>query len=528
MDYKRVSLLRFLIVVSFVTSCTKTEHLTEYKTETIYIDKPVVITGKDLLVDFDILMAENGDLLIKDVVLDRSNDKISGMIPHLTENLTFIINFKLLETSKLYLESSTTELISGTSKIDFTEPAKFVVRGKDNLEYKFTVSVFSDTGLPVIEIYTRSYVDNDGYKKYYPIDSKDVYVKASLRIFNGSRMTDNFTSTDSVEMKGRGNSTWLMPKKPYRIKMPNAKSLFGFPADKDWLLLANYADKSLIRTMVAFDIGYVMNNLAYTPRFRSVEVILNGEYIGNYTFTEHQKVAPDRVNVDKVTGRFLEGDRKADIFSFTTKYLTPKFINLKNPEKAEAVDPIKSEIENMEQILFGANFADPVVGYESVIDSKSFVDWYLVNEFAKNTDAQFFGSSFMHYNVGEKIKMGPIWDFDLAFGNANYSSGYDPKGWWVMRGRWFYRLFDDPNFKNKVKLRWLEKRAEIRNIVYKINTYASMIELSANHNFERWDILSTYVWPNNVVAGSYLNEVAFLKKFYLERYDWMDSEIQKW
>ncbi len=511
-----------------LTACTKTEYVTEYKTETIYVEKPVVITSKELLVDFDILTAENSESLIKNVVLERSEDKITGIIPHLTENKTFVINFKLLENSKLYLESTMEELISGTSKIVFTEPVKFVVQGKDKLEYKFTVTVISDTGLPVFEIYTRSYVDNDGNKKYYPIDSKDVYVKASLRIFNGSKLSDNFTSADSVEIKGRGNSTWKMPKKPYRIKFPAAKSLFGFPTDKDWVLLANYADKSLIRTMIAFDIGYLMNNLAYTPRYRSVEVILNGEHIGNYTFTEHQKVAPDRVNVDKVTGRFLEVDRKADPISFTTAKIAPKFINLKNPEKAEAVDPIKSEIENMEKILSGTNFADSITGYESVIDTKSFVDWYIVNEFAKNTDAQFYGSCFMFYNLGEKIKMGPIWDFDLAFGNANYSSGYDPKGWWVMYGPWFVRLFDDPKFKGKVKIRWMEKRDEIKNIIYKINSHASLVELSAKHNFEKWDVLSNYVWPNNIITGSYLNEVAYLKKFFLERYSWMDNEIQRW
>ena len=139
------------------------------------------------------------------------------------------------------------------------------------------------------------------------IDSKEDYVKASFRFEDPSRFyTDEESLEVTGQIKGRGNTTWGMPKKPYRIKLDEKTDLFGSPGDKDWILLANYSDKTLLRNIMAMEISRVCG-MSWTPRMLSVEVYLNGKYIGVYTFCDHKEVAKDRVNIEVASETELEG-----------------------------------------------------------------------------------------------------------------------------------------------------------------------------------------------------------------------------
>ena len=140
-----------------------------------------------------------------------------------------------------------------------------------------------------------------------PIDSKDNYVKATFRFEDPSRF---YTDEESLELtgriKGRGNTTWGMPKKPYRIKLDEKAHVFSRWGNKDWILLANYSDKTLLRNIMAMEISRICG-MSWTPMMLSVEVYLNGQYQGVYAFSDHKEVAGHRVNIEVATETDLEG-----------------------------------------------------------------------------------------------------------------------------------------------------------------------------------------------------------------------------
>jgi hypothetical protein len=148
----------------------------------------------------------------------------------------------------------------------------------------------------------------------------------------------------------------------------------------------------------------------------------------------------------------------------------------------------------------GSQFADPDQGYAKYIDIDSFIDWYLISEITKNEDSKEFSSIFLNVIPGEKIKMGPLWDFDLAFGNVNYSESEYPTGFWVKHHRWFSRLFEDEVFVEKVKNRFLYFKENQNFILEKMDYYAAQLSYD-----------------------SHQAEVDHLKSWYVERMNWLDT-----
>src|SRR5690606_25699190 len=220
---------------------------------------------------------------------------------------------------------------------------------------------------------------------------------------------------------GRGNSTWGMPKKPYRIKLTDKAGLLGMPADKSWALIANYGDQSLLRNDIAFELSRRLE-LAYTPRQQYVELFLNGEYQGNYTLTEHIKESKDHIQIDEDNGGFIleqDGYAYQEPVFFTTPLDVP--ITVKFPDEDDITNDelnyIKNHYTAFENRLFSENFSDPNEGYQPYFDLPSFVNYYLVNEICGNTDMVWSMRMFKKSDEDQKIYTGPVWDFDLAFNN---------------------------------------------------------------------------------------------------------------
>lgn len=165
-----------------------------------------------------------------------------------------------------------------------------------------------------------------------------------------------------------------------------------------------------------------------------------------------------------------------------------------------------------------------------MIDVDSFVDWFLINEILKNSDAGNWSSVYYHKSDNEKLKMGPIWDFDTAIGNNNYTLAEKTEGWWIRtQGIWFNRLFDAPNFEQKVVQRWKELPdlgLDLSNIIKFINQKQYAMELTQERNFLKWDILNIYVWTNPVVSGSYSGEIDYLKSWISTRMNWIKNELE--
>ncbi len=407
-----------------------------------------------------------------------------------------------------------------------------------------------NSGLPLLEINT---VQGES------ITSKSEYVQASFKLTNPSDSTYSEIQLDEISIKGRGNTSWSQPKKPYTLKLAEKTEVLGMPKSKKWVLIANYSDKSLLRNQFASILGNaIYTNMTWNPSFQPVELILNGNYEGTYLLGEQIKIEKNRVNIQNVAdtaigkGDDLNGDGVIDekdggfIFEVNTtrmdeayNYRTTRGIgmSLKDPD-VEDFEGMENSVESYmsgiiqtcEDVLYSENWLDSDIGYRNYLDTDSFIDWYLVNEIAKNNDACWFSSVYLYYDPKDgKIHMGPDWDFDIGFGNIDYGTCNNYENFYIMNSGWHKRLFEDPEFVEQMKNRWNETKTSLfAAINTTIQKQADYLAKSAELNFTRWPILGSYVWPNPSGYSdrkTYQSEVDYLISWLNKRYTWLDSAI---
>lgn len=467
---------------------------------------------------FKFLAKQNPVSLISDVEFDIIGDSLlSCFIPYMIESRRFIPTFECVDANVMLGDE---QVISGETELDCSMPLKLKLVS-DNVDKIYKLQVRCFTGLPIVYINTEE-------KK--AIDSKEEYVKGTIRIVsNNVNGIPDFEA--SMKIKGRGNSTWQLPKKPYKMKFDEKVSLLGEPADKEWVLLANYTDKTQLHNEIAFFMGE-MSSLEYTPRTNFVEVVLNGIYNGTYQLGEQLKIAKNRVNVGD-DGYLLEIDAKAEAedITFNVQHIEQP-INIKDPDVevgSEAYTYVVTYLDNIDRILFSEEFKDPSNGYAKYLDMQSFVDWYLINEIAKNSDAIFYTSCYMNLSREGKLKMGPLWDFDIAFGNINYNvNAAEPEGFWIKgSNQWYKRLFQDPAFVSLVKERFAYFYSQKDIIFNEINRNAEYLQYAAIENNNKWGTLYTYTWPNSDILGSYQNEVQSMKNWLSRRFEWLNTAMSE-
>lgn len=417
------------------------------------------------------------------------------------------------------------------------------------------------TVLPVgtVDFLPALHIDTEGSA---PIVTKEIYLPGTFSL-SGEGIA---SAEGTLEIRGRGNSTWSWDKKPFRVRLTQATELMGMPASRHWVLLANYADKTLVRNDVAFMFSREIG-MAYTPRNRHVELTLNGVYQGVYQLVEHIRVAPDRVNipelkvgdtdVDRITGGYLieidfrmnkdfclnpanhyyefcQGgvnmSRNVDFCVDSSYGMEPYCLaspdSLLDPAWSAQRDYIENYIADMESALFGENFTDPELGYAAYLDVESTINYYILNELFKNPDGA-SASAYLHKDRGGKLLFGPVWDFDLSLGNAGYDDVDKTYGWHIRRAPIFERLFEDPAFDAAVKARWQTLKAEgkIEFIFEYAEARATWLDEAQARNFELWQIFDWVEWYTRVIMGSYAAEVAEMIRWQRERMEWMDAEL---
>ena len=486
-------------------------------TRTVVVDQPPIISSFKFL-------RSNNPSLSNDVTLDVKSNTISGRIP---EN----VSVKSLVASYVHNGSevrvSSALQAEGSSGNDFTQPVEYKVSKASGVSKTYSVDVTKFTGLPIVYINTTNYVG---------IDSKEEYATGTISV-DGGRHVPDMPST-AIEIRGRGNSTWdLHPKKPYQMKFSSKEEFLGMPEDKKWLFLAEYSDKTLLRNTTVFEMGYI-SDLDWTPQSEFAEVYLNNQYQGTYNITQKVEETNRRVAITN-DGFLLEIDQIFRLDPDDVYFSTDQFsvIAIKEPN-IDQIDEnglsfsqdsryiyINNFVNQFEDVLFSSNFANSVSGYAAYIDVDSFVDWFLINEIIKNVDARWFSSIYFHLIPGEKIKMGPLWDHDLGFGNTDYADSQYTNGWWIQQNPWINRLLDDPNFVAKVRTKFDYYRNNEQFILDKIDAYAEKLQWAQQENDDRWQTLGQYVWPNPVVFETYQEEVDHMKQWYQTRMNWLDNAI---
>ncbi len=383
--------------------------------------------------------------------------------------------------------------------------------------------------IPVVQIYTD---DNA------PILDKKNYVKGTIKISDPEGLFSDVKEFEArMGIRGRGNTTWNMPKKPWKVKLDEKASILGMPADKEWALLANFTDRTLIRNVVAMKLSEICG-FSWTPRMRHVEVYLNDQYQGVYTFCEHKKVSKDRVNIDLVTENDNEGEavtggyylEMEDNMDETTVWRTRLNIPMmfSDPEvpTPQQLAYVKKYIDDFELAIQNSNVDDPAYGYGRFIDLRSFIDNYIIQELTKNPDGNTRKSTFVTKERGKKMEMYHIWDFDLALGNTSFNEGPGPETWLIKYcSGWYTPMMNDPQFAVKVKERWNELKPELEKVVEFIDDQALVLDKAQKRNYEVWNINDQVMSVSP--KGSYEAEVKYLRDWYAERVRWMDREFNK-
>ena len=388
-------------------------------------------------------------------------------------------------------------------------------------------------------------IDNYPNSFNFPLDSGNIY--------NGIA---------GIEIRGSYSAT--LPQKPYGIETRDVQgnnnnvSLFGMPQENDWILIANYNDKTFLRNILSFDLFRKMGH--YAPRTKLCEVVINDIYNGIYVFTEKIKRDDGRVNIakldfddnygDSLTGGYIF---KVDYWnqnnSWISNYNNPNFPNdavryvYNYPEYDEITiqqkNYIQSFVGEFEDALWNNDFEDPILGYRPFINTRSFIDYFIVNEFARNVDG-FKKSRNFYKDKSSKdslIYAGPVWDFDWAYKDHS-SSMINGAGWRhdysgptdVKPPGWYIRLLQDTTFANELNCRYFNLRNTIldtTNIFSFIDSLSSIVSEPQNRHYTRWPILGINVGTPEVgnQPTSYSGEIIKFKNWINERLIWLDANM---
>jgi len=431
---------------------------------------------------FKIELKNNTGKITADVSCTITGDSIIAVIPEMTNNNKWVVTFST-KSNGTVVKANDTLAASGVTVTDFSKPVIYALTSSTGLTKNYKVKIKVFTGLPVLYLSTEA-----------PVVSKDVYVKGKLDI-DPNVDVEQAVNHIPLQIKGRGNSTWTnFPKKPYRLKFDSKAAMLGMPAAKNWVLLANYDDKTLIRTKIAFELARRLKS-DFAPQSRFVEVVMNGEFLGNYLLTSQVEVNENRVNITElksaatnITGGYLiELDSRLDAdYWFKTPLKNLPFV-VKSPEDITApqLAYIKDYFQKTEEALYAANWTDPVNGYAKYIDAESFMRWYMVEEIVKNPDSWDFSSIFYYKDVNGKLSMGPVWDFDLSGGNCDYSPVRFFTDWYSRNAVWMIQLAKDPAWNFKFRKKWAAVRPkEVQQVIADIDYYSSYLKLSQARNFK--------------------------------------------
>jgi len=377
-----------------------------------------------------------------------------------------------------------------------------------------------------------------------------------------------YSGNIGIEIRGATSADYY-PQHPYGIETRdslgsnNNVSILGMPSENDWVLISNFNDRSLIKNTLAYKLFGQMGN--YSPRTSLCEVLVDSSYKGIYVFGEKIKRDNGRVHIAKLTTHDSIGDKLSGGYILQQNYwdATNSFQSNYSPIDHPGFDVhfiyeypsadsitvqqksyISSYIDSLEDALYSPNFADPNVGYRKYLDTKSFIDYFLINELSRNADG-FKKSAFFHknkYSKGGKLKAGPVWDFDWAWKDiagctifsATDGSGLAHKVNDCFTNSystgWYVRLLQDSTFNDELRCTYeiyRQSMLDTANIFSFVDSVRNLVQNAQTRHFKKWPLLGVGGFAPEVgaTATTYNAEIDSLKAWITKRLQWLDANI---
>ena len=387
----------------------------------------------------------------------------------------------------------------------------------DDSEYPYA-------GIPRIVIKTQN---------FQKIRDRETEIPAKLQIW-GERAHES--EILDLTIRGRGNTSWTdVPKKSYKIEFAKKQSLLGMPQDRDWALIANYADKTLMKNYLAYHLSAELGAF-YAPRCEFVELYLNTNYLGVYLLTETIKISNHRIDIPKndnsyiveMKENFREGQQIVYSRSLKNDSIGKPF-RIHEPKEAssEVLLTIQKHIEDFEDFLktIDSQNENNITNW---LDTNNYLKYYWVQEFSKNPDAAGWSSIYFTWIKGDVLRMGPVWDFDIAFGGHKDKNVNNPQDWYIKKGNWHKMLLKDTALSQAKKNFWEHNYISFANLPKTIDSLQTLLQGAANNNYKRWNILrSTEYYYHLHSYKSYKEAVDSLKLWVTNRLSWIDSQSNR-
>ncbi len=441
--------------------------------------------------------------------LDVADATYSATLPTTTDFSEIPVKF----TTDARILLGDIELAKNGAKLDLRSPLtlRFIL-GQTYQDFTLRAE---NTGLPVVRIQTPA-----------PVTSKENWMEgASIRIELADGTVDYEGKTS---IRGRGNSTWNYPKKPYALKLDEKAKILSMPSHKRWVLLANWKDRTLLRNEAAFWLSR-QTGLPYTVRGQFVELVLNGKHAGNYYLCEQIKIGKDRVNVGD-GGLLLELDTYFDEVNrfWSGGFHLPWMVKEPDEEEltAEQFDEFKQWIAGLEAILKDEARVK-AHEYADYLDVDTAIDFLIAQELTGNNDfysnwpADGPHSVYLYKQPGGKLYTGPMWDFDFH----TFIPGRTKMWAGATKTMYYPALLKDPDFRARLVARWDAQKDRLKGLAGHLDEMEAKLAVSERYNHELWPIPTTQS-ENGDEQVSFHDAVALMKNSFLAKWSWMDANIR--
>ena len=348
-------------------------------------------------------------------------------------------------------------------------------------------------------------------------------------------------------IRGRGNGTWNMSKLPYKIKLAEKQDLFGMGKNKQWVLIANYFDNSMMRNWLTEWVGEQVG-LEYTPQGVFVEVVMNGEYLGNYYLCEQVRTGKHRVAIDElkeentelpeIQGGYLL-EFAPDDWDSPDAFETARGVRFGNMDPSfnteddgyandAQMNYIRDYIQKAEDAIFARDGS-----YTEYIDPVSLADYWWIMEFSANGDAFRTDSAHMFKKRYEedgsegKLHFGPLWDFDDAWG-CSMPEVTQTIGFNNTYFLWIDELRTQPEFREILEERWQVLDAKLGELVAEggaLDRMAALLKDAWARDDNRWH--ASHVEDETEAGRNFEEEVEMLRDYINLRRDWINTNMDR-